>query len=199
MELSKTPYEEYLRQSITDEKARLDSLSDEFAKSNPIKKQILKRHIEEAVQNIELLSADLEKYGHGLWWLANLARKEMKKQSTSLNWKRSNAATTGSKECRPRSGETHSYEADDWKTSRSHKHSSNESTDSSKTLVGAPIGRPKIGSPVGTPIPSSKYNSAGTRLKHSTCRKTSNWHSGESADYWNTNRHAKENRRQSGN
>src|SRR5271165_4100225 len=80
MELANsTPYEEYLRRSITSEKARLDSLYNDFAKSNPIKKQILKRQIAEAIQNISLLSTDLAKYGHGLSWLREPSKEREEK------------------------------------------------------------------------------------------------------------------------
>jgi hypothetical protein len=69
VELSTTPYEEYLAQSIKEEKQRLDSLYDEFAHSNTIRKQLVKRKIAEVMQNIELLSDHLAKYRYGLAWL----------------------------------------------------------------------------------------------------------------------------------
>jgi hypothetical protein len=65
----KTPYERYVRENIEEEKRNLDNLYNEFAKSNSINKQIVKRKIDIANQNIELLKTELEKYGAGLTWL----------------------------------------------------------------------------------------------------------------------------------
>ena len=65
----KTPYEKYVREGIDAEKRNLDSLYNEFAKSNSINKQIVKRKIDESIQNIELLQKELEKFGAGLSWL----------------------------------------------------------------------------------------------------------------------------------
>jgi hypothetical protein len=76
---AKTPYEEYLKQSLVEERARLDSLYNEFAKSNPIKKAIIKRRIQEALQNIDLLQKDLEKYMHGLSWLREPSKERDEK------------------------------------------------------------------------------------------------------------------------
>jgi len=74
-----TPYEEYLRQSITLERQRLDSLYTEFAKSDPIRKRILKGKIDEALQNIDLLSQDLGKYKNGLSWLREPSKERDEK------------------------------------------------------------------------------------------------------------------------
>ena len=79
MEVAKTPYEEYLRQSLVDERARLDSLYNEFAKSGPVRKQILKGKIDEALQNIDLLSHDLDKYNSGLSWLREPSKERDEK------------------------------------------------------------------------------------------------------------------------
>ena len=65
----KTPYEKYVREGIDAEKKNLDDLYNEFAKSNSMNKQIVKRKIDESIQNIELLQRELEKYGAGLSWL----------------------------------------------------------------------------------------------------------------------------------
>ena len=65
----KTPYEKYLRGEIDEQKKYLDSLYDEFARTGPVNKQLLKRKIDETLQNIDLLGKELAKFGYGLSWL----------------------------------------------------------------------------------------------------------------------------------
>jgi len=79
MEATKSPYEDYLKLSISLERERLDSLYVEFAKSDPIRKRLLKRRIEEALQNIQLLQKDLDKYMNGLSWLREPSKERDEK------------------------------------------------------------------------------------------------------------------------
>ena len=64
-----TPYEKFLRASLEDAKRRADALSKEYSTSGPLKKMQVKRELDLANQNIELLSQDLAKYESGLHWL----------------------------------------------------------------------------------------------------------------------------------
>ena len=75
----KTPYEKYVREGIDAEKRNLDNLYNEFAKSNSINKQVVKRKIDETIQNIELLQKQLEKYGAGLSWLREPSKERDEK------------------------------------------------------------------------------------------------------------------------
>ncbi|MHB8702247.1 MAG: hypothetical protein ACYC7D_14690 [Nitrososphaerales archaeon] len=69
MESAVTPYERFLFQSIEDQRKQLDDLYNRFAHANLLEKRFLKPQIEAAVQNIDILSRDLEKYKQGLSWL----------------------------------------------------------------------------------------------------------------------------------
>ncbi len=160
MEISKTPYEEYLRQSITDEKARLDSLYNEFAKSNPIKKQILKRQIEEVMQNIELLSADLEKYGHGLSWLREPS-KERDEKAEHLPKLEKEAAppAPAAQSAAPGQARPVPTRPVIGKPVGATSAPQTSQPVAPRPSVGTPVARPKIGSPVGTP---SAQPSSGT-------------------------------------
>ena len=79
MELKWNPYEKYIQEEIIIEKTNLDRLYSEFAKSNSIGKEILKRKIDETLQNIELLQKELEKYGAGLSWLREPSKERDEK------------------------------------------------------------------------------------------------------------------------
>jgi hypothetical protein len=68
-QLDLTPYEKFLRQSLEDEKKRLDELNERYAKSGLFKKMQIKRQLDLVNQNIELLAADLKNYESGLRWL----------------------------------------------------------------------------------------------------------------------------------
>ena len=63
-----TPYEEYLKETILLEKKNLDELYNKFAHSR-FGKQVIKRRIDETLENIDLLSLELAKYDRGLSWL----------------------------------------------------------------------------------------------------------------------------------
>jgi hypothetical protein len=67
--VEQTPYEKFLRESIEGEKTRLEQLTKDLEKANRLKRVMLKRQLDEINQNIQLLSADLEKYEQGLSWL----------------------------------------------------------------------------------------------------------------------------------
>ena len=64
-----TPYEKFLRASLEEVKRKADALSKEYSTSGPLKKMQVKRELDLANQNIELLSQDLAKYEGGLQWL----------------------------------------------------------------------------------------------------------------------------------
>ncbi len=74
MERSKTFYEKFLQENLEETRMQLDELYNEFARANSIRKQALKRQIDETKQNIEILSRDLEKYDHGLTWLREASK-----------------------------------------------------------------------------------------------------------------------------
>jgi len=152
MEVTKTPYEEYLRQSITEEKARLDSLYNLFAKSNPIKKQILKHQIEEAMQNIELLSADLEKYGHGLSWLREPSKERDEKAEHLPKLEKEVAPPPPVvKSAAPGQAKPVPTRPTIGKPVGATSPPQTSQPTAPRPSVGAPVARPKIGSPVGTP------------------------------------------------
>jgi hypothetical protein len=152
LEVAKTPYEVYLKQSISEEKTRLDSLYNEFAKSNPIKRQILKHQIEEAVQNIELLSADLGKYGHGLSWLREPS-KERDEKAEHLPKLEKEAAppAAAAKPATPGQAKPISSRPTIGKPVGSTTVPSIGQPVTPRPSVGTPVARPKIGSPIGTP------------------------------------------------
>jgi hypothetical protein len=137
METAKTPYEEYLRQSIIEERARLDSLYNQFAKSNPISRQFLKRKIQESIQNIDLLSKDLDKYMHGLSWLREPS-KERDEKAEHLPKLEKEAAAAPAAAPKPAPGPAPATA---------------QAPAAHRPTVGTPVGiRPKIGTPVGTPV-----------------------------------------------
>jgi len=168
MEVTKTPYEDYLRQSIIEEKARLDSLYNVFAKSNPIKKQILKRQIEEAMQNIELLSSDLEKYSHGLSWLREPSKeRDEKAEHLPKLEKEAVSPAPAVKSAAPGQAKPVSTRPTIGKPIGSTSTSQTSQATAPRPSVGTAIARPKIGSPVGTPsaqVPSTspQTQSSGT-------------------------------------
>jgi hypothetical protein len=152
MEVAKTPYEDFLRQSITDEKSHLDSLYNEFAKSNPIKKQILKRQIEEVMRNIDLISADLEKYGHGLSWLREPS-KERDEKAEHLPKLEKEAAPPASaaKSAAPGQAKPVPTRPVIGKPVGATSAPQPSQAVVQRPSIGTPVARPKIGSPIGTP------------------------------------------------
>jgi len=167
MESAKTPYEEYLKQSITLEKARLDSLYNEFAKSNPIRKQLLRAKIEEATQNIDLLSRDLDKYMNGLSWLREPSHERDEKAEHLPKLEKEAAAplpaATAAKPgqaakpvvARPTIGKPVGSAPGGPSPSIS------TAGVAPRPIVGTPVGtRPKIGTPVGTPTQTSAQSQA---------------------------------------
>jgi hypothetical protein len=75
----RTQYEKYVCANIDAEKQHLDNLYNEFAKANSLNKQVLKRKIDDTIQNIELLQKELEKYGAGLSWLREPSKERDEK------------------------------------------------------------------------------------------------------------------------
>jgi hypothetical protein len=153
METAKTPYEEYLRQSLIEERARLDSLYNEFAKSNPIRKQLLKGKIDEALQNIDLLSKDLDKYMNGLSWLREPSKERDEKAEHLPKLEKEEAAPTPqAKLAAP--GQAKPVVARPTIGKPIGSTSSASAPAVARPAVGAPVAsRPKIGTPVGTPSP----------------------------------------------
>lgn len=168
MEASKTPYEEYLNQSIVEERARLDSLYNEFAKSNPIKKQILKRRIEEAIQNIDLLSKDLGKYKNGLSWLREPSKERDEKAEHLPKLEKEEAAPVAKPAAAPAAQPARAAVARPT-IGKPIGAAPGASTPKAsqpaapRPAVGTPVGaRPKIGTPVGTPVAQSQKPSTPT-------------------------------------
>jgi len=131
----KTPYERYIRENIDEEKKNLDNLYNEFAKSNSINKQIVKRKIDIANQNIALLKQELEKYGSGLSWLREPSKdrdekaEHLEKIQEEPQAKPSTAAAMSTVGPKPAVG-------------------------TPKPQIGTPTGtKPAVGTPVGTPRP----------------------------------------------
>jgi len=155
METAKTPYEEYLKQSLIEERARLDSLYNEFAKSNPIRKQLLKGKIDEALQNIDLLAKDLDKYMNGLSWLREPSKERDEKAEHLPKLEKEEAAPAPQAKlvapgqvkpavARPTIGKPIG--------SSSLPSASGATPVAPRPAVGTPVAsRPKIGTPVGTP------------------------------------------------
>jgi hypothetical protein len=157
LEATRTPYEEYLKQSITEERARLDSLYNEFAKSNPVTKQIVKRRIEEVIQNIDLLSKDLDKYVNGLSWLREPSKERDEKAEHLPKLEKEAAPPVAAPKpgapapqakpavARPTIGKPIG-------TANSTPAPATPASSAPRPTVGTPaVSRPKIGTPVGTP------------------------------------------------
>ena len=64
-----TPYETFLRESLEEKKKQLELLTAQIQRSGSLRKRMLKGRLDEINQNVQILSSDLEKYGHGLSWL----------------------------------------------------------------------------------------------------------------------------------
>ncbi|MDG6904593.1 MAG: hypothetical protein JRN20_02270 [Nitrososphaerota archaeon] len=119
----KTPYEKYVRDSIDAEKQNLDNLYNEFARTNTLNKQVIKQKIDRAIQNIELLKKELEKYGFSLTWLREPSKERDNKAShlEKIQEEKPAASPTPTRPVPP----------------------------SARPAVGTPIGRPQVGSPIG--------------------------------------------------
>lgn len=122
----KTPYEKYLLDGIEEEKRNLDRLYDEFARTGPLNKQLLKRKIDETLQNIELLNKELSKYGKGLSWLREPSKERDEKA-------------------------VHLEKVQEEPQPASPTPQAPKPTAGSRPAVGTPIGspRPSVGTPVG--------------------------------------------------
>lgn len=133
MELSKTPYEKFLQENLEEKRKRLDSLYTEFARANTVKKQIIKRQIDDVKQNIEILSRDIEKYGHGLTWLREASKN---RDTKSEHLEKVQIAEAENKPATPPIA----------------RPSGAAQAVSTRPTVGTPVGtpRPTIGKPVGT-------------------------------------------------
>jgi hypothetical protein len=159
LQVTMTPYEQFLRQSIEDQKAERDKLFNDFARANSIKKQFLKRRIEEVNQNLALLSADLEKYKEGLGWLREPSKerdekaehlpKLAKEEAAPVPAASAGAPKVPSTVTRPTIGKPIGSATP--ASGNAQPAVSNPVTATQRSTVGTPAGRPQIGSPVGTP------------------------------------------------
>ena len=150
----KTPYERYIRENIDEEKKNLDNLYNEFAKSNSINKQIVKRKIDIANQNIELLKQELEKYGSGLSWLREPSKdrdekaEHLEKIQEEPQAKPATAGATSTPGAKPTVGTPRPSIGTPVGAPR-------PSVGTPKPQIGTPTGtKPAVGTPVGTPRPA---------------------------------------------
>jgi hypothetical protein len=75
LQKSMTSYEQFLRESLEGERRELDKLYDEFAHANSIRKQLIKVQIDRTIQNLQLISYDLEKYQTALSYLRETSKE----------------------------------------------------------------------------------------------------------------------------
>ena len=120
-----TPYEEYLKEAILLEKRNLDDLYDKFAHSR-LGKQVIKRRIDETLQNIDLLSLELAKYDLGLSWLRESSELRDVKSKQLEKLKEEPQAKPATPAARPAA--------------------------SVRPTIGTPV-KPSVGTPVGTSRP----------------------------------------------
>lgn len=167
-QLDLTPYEKFLRQSLEDEKKRLDELNERYAKSGLFKKMQIKRQLDLVNQNIELLAADLKNYESGLRWLREPS-KERDEIAESLKPVPIEALTAQApKPATPALGTrppgtappvgrpasvgqpvgSQSQPAAQPRPSSSPQQAPRVGT----PVIGKPVGTPVVGKPVGTPI-----------------------------------------------
>ena len=154
METAKTPYEEYLRQTLVEERAHLDSLYNQFARSGPIRKQILKAQIDEAIQNIDLISKDLDKYMNGLSWLREPSKERDEKAEHLPKLEKEEAAPAPQvKPAAPgQAGKPAVARPTIGKPTGASSPAAPAAAAAPRPTVGTPVGsRPKIGTPVGIP------------------------------------------------
>lgn len=125
---TKTPYEKYLLEGIDEEKKQLDRLYDEFAKTGPVNKQLLKRKIDKTLENIDLLGKELAKYGYGLSWLREPSKeRDEKAEHLEKVAEEPQAAEASSNQPKPSTGAT-------------------------RPIIGTPVGaKPSVGTPVAKP------------------------------------------------
>lgn len=124
MERSLTPYENFLLESLEETRKKLDTLYNEFARANSVRKQALKGEIDAVKQNIEILTRDIEKYGLGLTWLREASK------SRDLKSEHLEKVQIAEAENKPA-----------------------PATPSATTSQAAPA-RPTVGTPIGTPRPT---------------------------------------------
>ncbi len=196
METAKTPYEEFLSQTLVEERAHLDSLYNEFAKSNLIRKQILKTQIDEAIQNIDLISKDLAKYMNGLSWLREPSKERDEKAEHLPKLEKEEAAPAP--QAKPASPGQVARPAVTRPTIGKPIGAGSPAAPApaaqvaaSRPTVGTPAGsRPTIGTPVGTPKPSTPVAQpqAPAQGTQSSCFAPYRWYSGKKTrhryTYW---------------
>ncbi len=156
--LHMTPYEKYLRQTLDDEKRKLEKLNIEYSKANPIKKMRLKAELEQVSQNILLLSADLHHFENtGLEWLRE-PTKERDEKSEGL---------------KPVQIEAITGQATSGQKATPSASTSAVAQPKGAPIVGRPVGapamsRPMVGQPVGTQVSRPVTNSTQTQQNQPT-------------------------------
>lgn len=135
----KTPYEKYVRENIDAERQNLDNLYNEFAKANSLEKQVIKRRIDETLQNIDLLQQELRKYGAGLTWLREPSKNRDDKASHLEKIQEEKPATPPPAAKPAAAGQRPTIGAPVGKPQVG-----------TTPKVGAPVGKPTVGTPVGT-------------------------------------------------
>jgi hypothetical protein len=149
----RTPYEKYILKNIDEEKKNLDNLYNEFAKSGSINKQLLKRKINETIENIELLKKELEKYRMGLSWLREPSkiRDEKAEHLEKIPEEPQQAATPVATPSTPAGRPTVGTPRPSVGTPIGSKPI--VGTPSPQPQAGTPAARPTVGTPVGQPRP----------------------------------------------
>lgn len=80
LETEPTPYEQFLRQNLEEERRRLDELNREYSSARGLRKFFLKRELDSINQNIQILTADLRIYENiGISWLREPTKKRDEK------------------------------------------------------------------------------------------------------------------------
>ena len=140
----KTPYEKYLVEGITEEKKQLDRLYDEFARTGPVNKQLLKRKIDKTLENIDLLGKELAKYGYGLNWLREPSKERDEKAEHLEKIPEEPQPAQAAPAQRPAVGAKPSVGTPVARPTVG-------APVASRPSVGTPVGKPTVGTPVGKP------------------------------------------------
>jgi hypothetical protein len=167
MEGPLTPYEEFLQKALEEKQRELDQLNKKFAKTNPIRRIALKRELERLNEEIQILSADLEKYRRGLEWLREPTKERDEKSEklgavpleAILGTKGAETATVATPvpsqiSARPTVGTpVPSARPTVGTPVSSARPTVGTPVSSPRPTVGTPVARPTVGTPVAKPAP----------------------------------------------
>jgi len=173
LQKSPTPYEQFLRESLERERKGLDKLYDEFAHANSVRKQMIQGQIDRAIQNLKLVSYDLEKYQTALSYLRETSkeRDELSEHLGDVDEKALAGETTPAKGAAPSAGAqpkpapatpgkpTIGKPPGAAQTSQQQPPAPAGTVAQAQTggqLGGTPPARPKIGQSIGTPVVSGQ-------------------------------------------